>query len=470
MVDKLISGVLMLRCTFAVATLFAPTCMLAQVIAFENVNVVPMDRERVVERQTVVVRDGRIAEIGPAGKTAVPDGATRITAAGKYLMPGLAEMHGHLPSPDSPRSLVEHILFLYLANGVTTVRGMQGNPTALEHRRAVAAGQLFGPRLYVAGPVFSGGSAKTSEIAEKMVRDQKNAGYDLLKISEGVAPAVYDAIAKTANEIKIDFAGHVPNEVGVRRAIQARQRSIDHLDNYIEALEADNSPVRNADAQTRARELPFHVDEKKIPELARLTREAGVWNVPTMALWEIFHNSETGDALRKRLPELRYMPRSTVEEWVKRKNAMLAPAAGPFMGFAVGSKTGDRVIELRRKMLRELRSAGAPVALGTDSPQVFSVPGFSIHREMEVMAACGLTPYEVLQSGTRKVAEYFGTLPETGTVERGKRADLILLDGNPLRDLSNVARRAGVVVNGRWLPETEIKERLEKLAAAAEKM
>ena len=450
--------------------LLLPSYVLSQVVAFENVNVIPMDRERVVERQTVVIRDGRIAQIGPAGKVAVPDGATKIAGTGKYLMPGLAEMHGHLPSPNSPRELVEHILFLYVANGVTTVRGMQGNPTALEHRSAVASGQLFGPRLYVAGPVFSGGSAKTPEAADKMVRDQKNAGYDLLKISEGVAPAVYDVIAKTANEVKIDFAGHVPNDVGVRRAIQVKQRSIDHLDNYLEALEADDSPVRSADAQTRARDLPFNVDERKIAELARLTRNAGVWNVPTMALWEIFHNGETGDTLRQKLPELRYMPRSTVEDWAKRKNAMLAPGAAPFMGFGVGSKVGDRVIELRRKMLKGLRDAGAKIALGTDSPQVFSVPGFSIHREMQLMVACGFTPFEVLQSGTRNVGEYFGILAETGTVEQGKRADLILLEANPLRDVSNVARRAGVVVKGRWIPEEEIKQRLEKLAAAAEKM
>jgi imidazolonepropionase-like amidohydrolase len=455
--------------TGAVAFLLPP-CVFSQVIAFENVNVIPMDRDRVLERQTVIVRDGKIAQIRPAAKVAAPDGAVRIPAGGKYLIPGLAEMHGHLPSPDSPRALVEHVLFLYVANGVTTVRGMQGNPSALENRSAVASGQLFGPRLYVAGPVFSGGSAKTAETAEKMVRDQKKAGYDLLKISEGVAPAVYDAIVKTANEVKIDFAGHVPNDVGVRRAIQARQRSIDHLDNYLEALEADNSPVKSADATTRAKELPFHVDERKISELARLTRDAGVWNVPTMALWEFFHNSDNGDALRQKLPELRYMPRTTVEDWVKRKNAMVTPEGTVFMGFAVGSKAGDRVIELRRKMLKGLRDAGAKIALGTDSPQVFSVPGFSIHRELEVMQVAGFKPYEILQSGTRNVAEYFGTLSECGTVEQGKRADLILLEGNPLQDIANVQRRAGVVVKGRWLPESEIKERLEKLAAAAATM
>jgi len=441
-----------------------------QVVAFENVNVIPMDRDRILQRQTVIIRDGRIAQIGPSSTVKAPDSALRVEGAGKYLIPGLAEMHGHLPAPNSPPELVEHILFLYIANGVTTVRGMLGYPSALQHRDAVASGRLLGPRLYVAGPGFGGGNAKTVEIAQKMVREQKTAGYDLLKITEGLTPAVYDAIVKTANEVKIDFAGHVPNDVGVRHAIASRQRSIDHLDNYLEALEADNSPVRGADAQTRSRELPFHVDARKIPELARLTRQAGVWNVPTMALWEIFHNSDTGETLRQALTEVRYMPRTTVDQWVQRKNSMLQPIGNVFMGFGVGSKIGARVIELRRKMLKALRDAGAKIALGTDSPQVFSVPGFSIHREMQVMVATGFKPFEVLQCGTRHVAEYFGTLSETGSVEQGKRADLLLLDANPLTDISNVARRAGVVAAGRWLPESEIQERLAKLAAAATKM
>jgi imidazolonepropionase-like amidohydrolase len=442
---------------------------LAQVVAFENVSVIPMDRQRILERQTVVIRNGRIAQIGAATQVKPPAGAVRVDGSGKFLIPGLAEMHGHLPAPNASRELVEHMLFLYVANGVTTVRGMQGNPAALERRAAVASGTMLGPRLYVAGAPF-GGNAKTVEIATQMVREQKAAGYDLLKITEGASPAVYDAIVKTANEVGIDFAGHVPNDVGVRRAIAARQKSIDHLDNYIEALEADNSPLTGADPKTRARDLPFHVDERKIPELARLTSQAGVFNSSTMACWETFHNEETGEAIRDRMPELRFMPRSTVEQWVKTKNASLQPDARVFLGLGVGGKTGPRVIELRRKLLKALRDAGAPIILGTDSPQSFSVPGFSIHREMQVMTAAGLTPFEILQSGTRNVALYFNTLKDTGTVEQGKRADLLLLEANPLQDVANVKRRAGVVVAGRWIPESEIQQRLEKLAAAAPNM
>jgi imidazolonepropionase-like amidohydrolase len=451
------------------ALFLAAVCSFGQTVVFEEANVIPMDRERTLVRQTVVVRDGRIVEIGPAGKVKVPDGATRVAAAGKFLVPGLAEMHGHLPPPKSPPELVEYTMFLYVANGVTTVRGMLGNPQALEHRAAIASGRLLGPRLYVAGPGF-GGSVKTAEQGEKMVREQKAAGYDLLKISEGMGPAAYEAVARTAKEVGIDFAGHVPNEVGVRRAIELRQRSIDHLDNYLEALEADNSPVKSADAATRAQQVPFHVTESKMAELAQLTRAADVWNMPTMALWEVFHNGESGDRLAETMPEVRYMPRSTLAEWIKRKNALLKPPGNVFMGFGVGDKTGPRVIELRRKMLAALRRAGAKVALGTDSPQVFSVPGFSIHREMQVMREVGFTPYEILASGTRAVAEYFGTAAETGTIAQGKRADLLLLDADPLKDIGNVARRAGVMVKGRWMPEAEMQKRLAEIAAAAARM
>ena len=437
-----------------------------QSVAFENTNVVPMDRNRVIEKQTVLVRDGRIAEIGPAGRVKIPEGAVRVNGAGKYLLPGLAEMHGHLPPPNSSRDLVEHILFLYVANGVTTVRGMLGYPSALGYREEIGAGKLLGPRLYVAGTPF-GGNVKTAEQAEKLVREQKAAGYDLLKITEGMSPAAYDAVVKTAGELKIEFAGHVPNEVGVRRAIAARQRSIDHLDNYLEAMEADTSPLKSADAATRARDLPFHVDESRMRELARLTREAGVWNVPTMVVWEVFFRPEDGETLRASMPELRYLPRTMVDNWVKAKNGMLG---NPVMGFTAGGKTGPRVMELRRKLLRALHEAGAKIAFGTDSPQLFSVPGFSIHREMQLMTECGMTPYDVLSSATRDVAQYFGTSKETGTVEVGKRADLLLVNENPLNDLRGLAQRAGVMVNGKWMPETEIQKRLEQLATAAEKL
>jgi hypothetical protein len=431
------------------------TAASAQTVAFENVNVIPMDRERVVEEQTVIVRDGRIAQIGPTASVKPPQGATRVDGAGKYLIPGLAEMHGHLTANYLPDAAKADVLFLYVANGVTTVRAMLGNPEAVTTREAIASGKLIGPKLYVAGPAVNGKVAPTPHDAERLVREQKAAGYDLLKILGGMPPEVYDSLMKTARSLKIDVGGHVPAEVGVRGALAAGQRSIDHLDQYIPALNLapDTSPEE---------------EDRRIAGLAKATATSGSWNVPTMYLWDLFHNAENGDALRKRLTETRYLPRTMIEEWVKSKNGRLRPPNDSPSGVGAFGQTGLRVMALRRKIVKALKAANAPIALGTDSPQMFSVPGFSTHRELKLMVdELGYTPYAAIESGTLNVAKYFGTTADTGTIAQGKRADMILLNGNPLTDIANTGRRAGVMLNGTWFPEGEIQKRLEQIAARA---
>lgn len=431
-----------------------------QVVAFVGVNVVPMDRERVIANQTVIVRDGRIAEIGPAGQVDVPAGALRVDGAGKYLMPGLAEMHGHLPGGQAPREFIDNVLFLFVANGVTTVRGMQGHPRQLGIRDSIAQGLTLGPTLYLGSPALAGmgGQAvQTPEEARRRVRAYKEAGYDLLKVHEGLTREVYDAIAATAREVGIPFGGHVSDLVGLRAALAAGQITVDHLDNYIFEAESDDSPLRDATPQERQRRLPFHLDEAKIPELAAATKRAGAWVVPTMPLWEVLQGaSEPPEALLQR-PEVRYMPPQQVQQW--------ANAVRNFQSNA-DPDAARAHIAFRKRMLKALADAGVGILLGSDAPQIFSVPGFSLHREMRAMVDAGLTPYQVLESGTRNVAVYFGVPDEFGTVAPGRRADLILLDANPLEDVGNVARRAGVMVRGRWLPESEIQERLARIAAA----
>ena len=171
-----------------IAVLGLAPAAFGQTVVFENVNVIPMDRERVLERQTVVVRDGRITQIGPVAGTTAPAGATRVDGSGKYLMPGLAEMHGHLTANYLPDAAKADVLYLYVANGVTTVRAMLGNPEAITTRDAIAKGTLLGPKLYVAGPALNGKVAPTTADGERLVREQKQAGYDLLKILGGMPP------------------------------------------------------------------------------------------------------------------------------------------------------------------------------------------------------------------------------------------------------------------------------------------
>ncbi len=240
------------------------------VYAFVGVNVLPMtDGQQMLADQTVVVRGERIVSAGPRGSVEIPAEATRIDAQNQYLLPGLAEMHGHIPPPSAPQQYVSDVLFLYVANGITTVRGMLGWPGQLELRERVNRGEVLSPTLYLAGPSFSGQSIGSPEQAVARVEQQKQEGWDLLKIHPGLTLQEYDAMADAAHRLEIRFGGHVPEEVGLMHALESRQETFDHLDGYIEYLQGDRPLAQEA-----------------LVEVARKTREAGAWVVPTMALWE----------------------------------------------------------------------------------------------------------------------------------------------------------------------------------------
>ncbi len=411
------------------------------VTAFVQVNVLPMDRDTVLADQTVLVRGTRIVAVGPATAVAIPEHARRIDGRGRYLMPGLAEMHGHVPGGNAPAQYIEDVMWLYVANGVTTVRGMLGNPTQLELRERIQRGELMGPTLYLAGPAFSGRTVRTPEEAAEMVRRQKAEGWDLLKVQEGLRPEVYDAMARTAHEVGIRFGGHVPDAVGLRHALEMGQETFDHLDGFIAYLDAFDRPV----------------DEARLEEIVRLTREAKAWVVPTMALWEVLMGVADLETLRG-YEELRYMPPEIVTRWVRAHERRLN---NPRLDRAAARQH----IANRMRLLKALADGGVGILFGTDSPQQFSVPGFSIYREIERMEEAGLTPYQILRSATYNVGQYFQRHDSFGVVAIGHRADLILLEENPLEDLDHLRRRVGVMVRGRWLPASELQEKLDEIAA-----
>jgi imidazolonepropionase-like amidohydrolase len=438
-----LAALLLLGCSGPAGTAGAPAQSRGQgqEVAFVNVNVVPMDSERVLKGQTVLVRGERIVEVGPASKVKVPAGALRVDGRGKYLMPGLAEMHGHIPPPQAPKEFTEAVLFMYVANGVTTVRGMLGAPGQLDLRERANRDELLSPTLYLAGPSFNGNSVSSPAQAAEMVRQQKREGWDLLKVHPGLTRDEYDAMARTANEVGIRFAGHVPAEVGLAHALEMGQETIDHVDGYVEHLGADGAPL----------------DEAKLAEAVRLTKKSGAWIVPTMALWETLLGVTSVEKLLS-YPELKYMPAQQVAAWEQAHRARQASAL-------FDRRKAELTAANRKRILKALYDGGVPVIFGTDAPQQFSVPGFSAHREMALMLESGLTPYQILLTATRNAGEYHKDKARFGTVTAGSRADLILVGGNPLKDLSNVARRAGVMVRGRWLAEEEIQKRLAGIAA-----
>jgi imidazolonepropionase-like amidohydrolase len=269
-------------------------------------------------------------------------------------------------------------MFLFVANGITTVRGMQGSPFHLTFRDQIARGEVLGPRFYAAGPQMAT-NIRTPAIGDSVARAQKSAGFDLLKIQEGLPRASYDAVVATARNVGIPFGGHVPDEVGLWHALEMKQGTIDHLDNFMEAITKDST----------------------IAIIAAATKRASVAVVPTMPLWEMLYIPPDSASVAGR-PELRYMPKATVAAWFRNI------ASG---GRVQGDSARRAWRATRMGILTALHRAGVPILLGTDAPQVFSVPGFSIHREMAMMVEAGMTPFEVLQTGTATWQRILGHRP-----------------------------------------------------------
>ena len=423
-----------------------------QAVAFIDVNVIPMDAEHILERQTVIVRDGKITAIEPTAKVQIPGSVFRIDGRGKYLMPGLAEMHTHLGNKAQ--------LLLYIANGVTTVRNMWGNPSHLQWRELISRGELLGPTIYTAGdivdgsPPQSGTVVETAQEAAREVAEQKAAGYDFIKVYNNLSKEAYNGLVAAAKEHGMPVAGHVPSAVGLEGVFSAGQASIEHLHRYIYELVAPDAAKKVGDRffplQSRI-VLWNYVDKTQFPKIAKATRDAGVWNTPTLAIFNHYSCGIPEEFLAFiTLPEMQYFSddRQGEIEWIQRRS----------IGQTEFSyEDVQRGKEVRMSFVKALHDAGARLLLGTD----YWMMGFSIHYELQSFVDAGLTHYEAIKAGTSDAAEFLNAADTFGTVAVGKRADLILVNGNPLEDVRNVARRTGVMVRGQWLPEEKLQEMLE---------
>jgi len=430
-------------------------------ILISDVHIVDVDKGSVLENQHVVIDSGRILSISDQ----IPDPASfgnNINGSGKFLIPGLAEMHAHIPSPNTSRERLEETLFLYLSNGITTIRGMLGHPMHLELRQEVADGNVLGPRIFTSSPSLNGNSVPTTEEARSKVTDYAAAGYDFLKIHPGIKKDVFDTLVATANEKGIAFAGHVPVEVGIRHALNSEFASIDHIDGYLEGLVPSDKGLDPNTNGFFGYNFTDETDPALIEELVSLSKEKQVWIVPTQSLFERWFAPTTAEEMLSQ-PEMQYMPASTLAQWKSRKSQ----STGDESGFDAAK--WERFIKIRRDLLKSLHDHGHGIILGSDAPQLFNVPGFSIHHEMEGMLRAGLTPMEILRTGTINPATYFNMEAVFGQVKEGLEADLILLDGNPLDDLNNLKKVSGVLVRGHWISKNEIDQRLESIAENAQK-
>jgi hypothetical protein len=440
--------------TFSGAAAQAPVSSRDREIVFRDVNVIPMDRETVLEKQTVVVKGGKIVSVGEAGKARYGKDALVVPAAGKYLMPGLAEMHAHVPPVDDLEPMRE-VLTLFVTNGITTIRGMLGHPRHLELREKVRSGEILGPHFYTTGPSFNGNSVKTPEAGAAMVRAQKSAGYDYLKLHPGLTRETFGAVAEAAKAADIPFVGHVSYDVGVWRGIAAGYSSIDHLDGFVEGMVPGIESVPEKEAGLFGMFVAERADTSRMGELMQKLKAARVWVVPTQALAERwFAPVEVATFLNA--PEMIYMAPEQRQKWAESKQNLHADPR-------YDAAKMLRFIALRRQLIAACARNGVGLLLGSDAPQVFNVPGFSTHQELEYLVAAGLSPYEALRTGTVNVAGYLGRTGDSGTVRVGNRADLVLLGGNPLRDIKQTRSIEGVMIGDQWLPKAYLAGALKGL-------
>ena len=390
-------------------------------------------------RMDLVVRDGVFVDEAP------DEGATVIDATGKFVIPGLTEMHAHVPVirfDQGAERYREDVLFLWVANGVTVARGMMGHPSHLELREALETNEILGPRLITSGPSFSGRD-RTVAGASNRVRDQQAAGYDLLKIHPGLPPAVFHAVASTANEVGIEFSGHVTGSVGLIASLAAGQRTIDHLDGFIETL-VEPERLSNRNPSWFGADLANDVDETRIEATLGALIESGAALVPTETLLENVAGSLAELQARN---EYAFLPPNLRTGY---SNAVRGSAN------AFTPDSAKTFLDLRKRLIGTAFRAGVPVLLGSDSPQIFNVPGFSIHHELQAMAEAGLSPFEAIGTGTIAPAEFYGQEHLWGSIAPGRAADLIVLRDDPLADIGNTRSIDAVMVRGRYLSREEL--------------
>ncbi|WP_018473586.1 amidohydrolase family protein [Echinicola pacifica] len=421
-----------------------------------HVNIIDV-RDGSISRGHVVIDSGRIQQIlrESEDESEVIQEAEIINGEGKFLLPGIAEMHAHLPSVIWNDPQMEEILFLYLSNGITTVRGMLGHPLHLELREKVKQGEMLGPRIYTSSPSLNGNTVTTPEEAIEQVKAYQKEGYDFLKLHPGLRLHVFDQIVTTANEVNIPFAGHVSTLVGIRHALHSKYASIDHMDGFLEGLVPEKEEVNSSQNGFFGYNFTMKADTSLLPDLVALSKENEVWVVPTQSLFTRWFSPSSAESLARE-PEMKYIAPELIENWVTNKRNL------------VGNETykpsqWEQFIELRKKILLQLQKNGYGLLLGSDAPQVFNVPGFSIQHEMQAMAAAGLSPLEILQTGTLNPAKFFDAENEFGEIKVGASADLILLNQNPLDNIKNMEQPEGVMVKGEWLSRQEIDRRLKEI-------
>ena len=437
-------------------------------LAIVNVSVIDATGAPPRSDLTVIVRNGRIFSLGPSASVSVPKGVRILPGAGKYLIPGLWDAHVHaLWDADRPKQFFP----LFLANGVTNVREMGGPMPAADQvrwRQRVALGEVAGPDLLVSGPFVDGprpvyaGSITVADAAtaRKAVDDLQEGGVNFIKVYSQVPRDAYFALADEARKKNIPFVGHVPLQVDVGEASDAGQTSIEHLMGVLLAASSHGDELKNrlltgTNINDLNDELVDTFDPSRAAALFNRFVRNGTWQVPTLTIRHarpfLTELAASGD------PRLQYMPKAILTGWTPHDDPRQP-------GTAAALESRKRVYRKELEVVGAMNRAGVRLAAGTDTPNPYCFPGFSLHDELALLVEAGLSPMEALQAATRNAAVMAGRGAELGTIEKGKVANLVLLDANPLLDIRNTRKIDTVVLHGRALSRIELDAMLVRSA------
>ena len=438
-------------------------------LAFANVT--DVDGTRNIARATVVIQRNRIITVSN-GKVELPPKTTVIDGSGKFLIPGLWDMHVHVQrDPD--------ILYpLFVANGVTGVRDMGGPLNELKKWRSqIAAEERIGPRIFLAGPYLDGpGSTwafsrtvETSDEATNAVGQLKSEGVDFIKVQSWLPRDAYFAIVQEARKANLPFVGHVPDAISVVEAAEVGQKSIEHMTGILVACSSEENRLRQLAldhskgiAAQVLKEAIESYDKNKASALFQLLATREVWQAPTLVVWNARASAEDDHLVED--TRLRYVPASMRRYWESdNSRQQVRGLSHPYVLIA------GQVLKKHMELIPRMRAAGVKFLAGTDTPFPFCIPGFSLHEELKLLERSGFSPMEALQTATFNPAVFLGLQDRLGTIEEGKWADLVLLNGDPTKDIENISRIEAVVVNGRYYSRKDLDGILAEASVLAEK-
>ena len=410
----------------------------------QNVTILTMKDDEVLKNQSVLIENGVIQKIGTSIEK---QAATIIDGTGKYLMPGLADMHVHL---FDKHPLKNTWMMMLLLNGVTTVRDMCGEPGKLQLRDKIKKNEILAPNLYQSGPIINGikdnsglfAYASSPERGREIVMSQKKAGYDFIKVYDALTRDVYLAITDEAQKQGMLVDGHLPDQVSLEEVLKQNHNSIEHLTGYFEWK--DNQVSLTAP-----------------DNYAVLTANSPVWNCPTLYNHYMNGSRKGASDVIAFAETSGLIPNGLTEIWKKRMNNNSKDV------LEIVDKYGASNFESFRKIVVSLYNSKAKLIAGTDAGNLpFLIPGYSLHQELKILTELGIPPHDVLKMVTINAAIAMNKENDFGTVEVGKRADLLLLNSNPLDNIANTQDKCGIMVRGIWLSEEELNKLTDKIKLA----